>query len=130
MWFSRRQQRNSLQAPVAGTHTAMPAATSPQQVGVLAVQPTSQVINAPLDGDIISLSPSSLVINSLSGHYIELRIDTPYFQNTCDWQVRVGDSVSPLTILGTLSGALDGVTIAVYRLNRIQASGSITLASN
>ncbi|MFT0649005.1 hypothetical protein ACMEOK_07395 [Lactiplantibacillus plantarum] len=75
MWFSRHQKRNSLQAPVAGTYTAIPTATSPQQIGLLAIQPTSPVINAPIDGDIISLSPSRLVINSLSNQHIELRID-------------------------------------------------------
>ncbi|WP_265478437.1 hypothetical protein [Lactiplantibacillus plantarum] len=31
MWFSHHQKRNSLQAPVAGTYTVIPTATSPQQ---------------------------------------------------------------------------------------------------
>ena len=48
MWFSHHQKRNSLQAPVAGTYTVIPTATSPQQIGLLAIQPTSPVINAPL----------------------------------------------------------------------------------
>lgn len=130
MWFSHHQKRNSLQAPVAGTYTVIPTATSPQQIGLLAIQPTSPVINAPIDGDIISLSPSRLVINSLSNQHIELRIDRPNSHNKCTWQVRVGDSVSPLTIVGTLYGSLKDVTIAVYRIDTIQATNWVSLANN
>lgn len=39
MWFSHHQKRNSLQAPVAGTYTVIPTATSPQQIGLLACHP-------------------------------------------------------------------------------------------
>ncbi|ALO04475.1 hypothetical protein N7X57_08650 [Lactiplantibacillus paraplantarum] len=130
MWFLRHHDQTRVQAPVAGIYQAIPTVANPQQMGLLAMQPTDAVINAPLDGDIISLSSSRVSFKALNGQRFELRIDTPDYQNSCDWQVRIGDSVSPLTILGTLNGNLASITIAIYRIDSIPATNLVTAAND
>ncbi|MDV0430095.1 hypothetical protein RXV91_04245 [Lactiplantibacillus sp. DA1] len=130
MWFLRHHDQTKLQAPVAGIYQDLPAAAHPQQIGLLTMQPTDTVINAPLDGDVISLSSSSIFLRALNGQRFELRIDTLDYQISCDWQVRIGDSVSPLTILGTLNGNLASITITIYRIDSIHAANLVTAAND
>ncbi|WEE34770.1 hypothetical protein [Lactiplantibacillus paraplantarum] len=130
MWFLRHHDQTSVQAPVAGIYQAIPTVANPQRMGLLAMQPTDAVINAPLDGDIISLSSSRVSFKALNGQRFELRIDTPDYQNSCDWQVRIGDSVSPLTILGTLNGNLASIIIAIYQIDSIPATNLVTATND
>ncbi|RRK11204.1 hypothetical protein D1831_03750 [Lactiplantibacillus garii] len=111
MWFWHRKQSKQLTAPVRGHHVPLSSHSSL----LLAIHPTDLAVYAPLNGEVRALTSSSLRLVGLDGqtYRLALSTNTGYF----NWQVRVGDSVSPLNLLGTLSQKLP--TNAVVTCERL-----------
>ena len=123
MWLLHRHTHQQVLPPVAGTYVTTPTIDiSRQQTALVAIRPTDNIINAPLDGDIVRLSPTEATILAINGHTYMLHVEPAKHPVTCDWQVRVGDSVSPLTILGMLTGPFTKAYLTVSQLNSATTS--------
>ncbi|BDZ31072.1 hypothetical protein RA086_07840 [Lactiplantibacillus sp. WILCCON 0030] len=107
MWLLHRSQtKESLAIPVNGqsiTQQNLPAQTR------LAIRPTTEAVHAPIDGEVRELTTQGMLLTSINDHqyWLGLRDNQTdrVSRGQFDWQVRVGDSVSPLTLLGTLDSA-------------------------
>jgi len=101
MRFWHRHQTTKLNAPVAGNYVNFADTNNNVQ---FAIRPSDTIINAPLNGDVIALSLHTITLRAFNGQTYRLELaDTNSSYEYFDWQVRVGDTVSPLSILGMLS---------------------------
>lgn len=120
MGLFRRQYQIRLHQPITGSASTIQSLPSvAHQTPLMRIQPNDRIISAPLDGEIVALSPRHLTITALNGQQFDLQIETTDYHAMVDWQVRIGDSVSPLTILGLLEGSLTATSLVVSRLHAV-----------
>lgn len=105
MWFWHRKAVFKLSAPVRGHHVTL----SNDSALLLAIHPTDLAIYAPLNGEIVALTSNSARIIGLDGQLYRLALTDP--NGNFEWQVRIGDSVSPISLLGTLSQNLSKAAV-------------------
>lgn len=107
MRLFRRYHQSNLKAPVTGTHVDLKslASNSASQV-MLAIKPTTNEVHSPIHGEVTAITQHAIKLQDLDGHdyWVHLNQVLNQVKTTIfDWQVRVGDSVSPMTLLGTLN---------------------------
>ena len=105
MWFWHRKKAFKLSVPVRGHHVTL----SNDSALLLAIHPTDLAVYAPLNGEIVALTSNSARIVGLAGQSYRLALATP--TGNFEWQVRIGDSVSPISLLGTLSQNLSKAAV-------------------
>jgi len=109
MGLFRRYHQNNLKAPVTGTHVdikSLDHASSALAQVKLAIAPTTNEIHSPVHGEVLAVSQHAIKLQDLDGqdYWVHLSQTLDYLKaKIFDWQVRVGDSVSPMTLLGTLN---------------------------
>ncbi|AVK60571.1 hypothetical protein C5Z25_01755 [Lactobacillus sp. CBA3605] len=120
MGFWRQQQLSKLSAPVQGRTVdlaAVPAMTA--ATAVLALQPSNDAVYSPVNGEVLALTSQRIKFQALDGRQYWLRLAAGATQlvGQFEWQVRVGDTVSPITLLGTLSiAAVDSAVVVCDEL--------------
>lgn len=117
MWLWHRHQTTKLSVPVEGHPVRLPEISQSDSEVVFATKPTNLAVNAPLNGEVLALSRHAIRLVALNGQTYWLRLTHRINQaSQFDWQVRVGDTVSPLTILGTLNqAAIDSAVVVCER---------------
>lgn len=104
--FKRFATINQLSAPVQGQsvnlETIADSMTIPGEIK-FAVQPNNDAVYAPLNGEVTDMTSHHIAMTALSGDRYWLTLQPTATTDSFDWQVRVGDSISPLTLLGTLN---------------------------
>lgn len=110
--FKRMSTSERLSLPVSGQSISL--ANAPEKCR-LAVKPENMAVYAPLNGEVREITATGMTLMSINGKQYWLGLTIPDNQSAghFDWQVRVGDSVSPLTLLGTLSSAAMMATVVV-----------------
>lgn len=116
MWFWHRKKAFKLSVPVRGHHVTL----SNDSALLLAIHPTDLAVYAPLNGEIVALTSNSARIVGLAGQSYRLALATP--TGNFEWQVRIGDSVSPISLLGTLSQDLSKTAIVTCEQISVQAT--------
>lgn len=131
MGLFRRQYQIRLHQPITGSASTIQSLPPvAHQTPLMRIQPNDRIISAPLDGEIVTLSPRHLTITALNGEQFRLEIETTDYHAMADWQVRVGDSVSPLTILGLLEGSLVATSLVVSRVNTVSQQTTAVVANS
>ncbi|MFC6181835.1 PTS glucose transporter subunit IIA [Lactiplantibacillus daowaiensis] len=109
MRLFRRHQQFKLKAPVTGTHVDLKSidhTTMDAAQVLLAIKPTTNELHSPVHGEVVAISQHAIKLEDLAGHdywvHLNQAMDNLNGQ-LFDWQVRVGDSVSPMTLLGTFN---------------------------
>ncbi len=87
---------------------------------LLAIHPTDLAVYAPLNGEIVALSNNSARIIGLDGQSYRLALAAQ--AGNFEWQVRIGDSVSPISLLGTLSQNLSKTAVVTCEQISAQAT--------
>ena len=106
--FKRSSVINQLSAPVKGdsvnVETIFDGMSIPGQLK-FAIRPSNDAIFAPLNGEVTDLTSHHIAMTAISGDCYWLTLQRPANETagTFEWQVRIGDSISPLTLLGTLT---------------------------
>ena len=106
--FNHFSAINRLSSPVQGQSVSLDtvgdARNIPGQIR-LAIQPNNVAIYAPLNGEVTAMTNHHIVMTAISGkrYWLTLQTATAEMPGTFDWQIRVGDTISPLTLLGTLN---------------------------
>ena len=116
MWFWHRKKAFKLSVPVRGHHVTL----SNDSALLLAIHPTDLAVYAPLNGEIVALTSNSARIIGLDGQLYRLALTDP--NGNFEWQVRIGDSVSPISLLGTLSQDLSKTAIVTCEQISVQAT--------
>ena len=114
MWFWHRKTAFKLSAPVRGHHVTL----SNDSALLLAIDPTVLAVYAPLNGEIVALSNNSARIIGLDGQSYRLALAAQ--AGNFEWQVRIGDSVSPISLLGTLSQNLSKTAVVTCEQISVQ----------
>mgnify|MGYP003365135856 FL=1 len=111
--FKRMSTSDCLSLPVSGQSLSL--ANEPAKCQ-LAIKPANMAVYAPVNGEVREITATGLTLMSINGrqYWLGLHIQDDQSAGHFDWQVRVGDSVSPLTLLGTLSSAAMMATVVVY----------------
>ncbi|MFB9769467.1 hypothetical protein ACFFLI_06155 [Lactiplantibacillus modestisalitolerans] len=91
---------------------------------LLKIQPSDYVLHAPLDGDVTATSSTSIELIGWDQQVYQLLLTSS--AGHCDWQVRVGDHVTPVGILGTLSS--DTAATAILTCSRHRPTSDATNA--
>jgi len=113
MWFWHRHQTTKLIAPVAGNYINATDTIGNTSHIHFAIQPSDTIINAPVNGDVLALSLHSITLRSFNNQTYRLKLADAGLGDHFDWQVRIGDTVSPLSILGTLTDKLAPTTMLI-----------------
>jgi len=106
--FNHFSTINHLSSPVQGQSVSLDtvgdARNIPGQIR-LAIQPNNVAIYAPLNGEVTAMTSHHIAMTAISGKHYWLTLQTANVEipSTFDWQIRVGDTISPLTLLGTLN---------------------------
>ncbi|VDG24165.1 PTS glucose transporter subunit IIA [Lactiplantibacillus mudanjiangensis] len=103
MGLFRRHHQFKLKAPVMGMPVDLASVATNEQVR-LAIKPTNAEVHSPIHGEVVALNTRAIKLQDLEGHTYWVRLTQALAHATTtlfDWQVRVGDSVSPMTLLGT-----------------------------
>lgn len=105
MWFWHRKQVAKISAPVMGE--PVNSSTSHRNQVLVTIHPTDLAVYAPVNGEIVKISHNQIQIQGLDHQTYLIKLNS--ILGRLDWQVRVGDSVSPLNLLGTIS---DEISVA------------------
>lgn len=110
--FKRMSTSDRLSLPVSGQSLSL---TNEPAKYRLAIKPANVAVYAPVNGEVREITATGLTLMSINDRQYWLGLTIPDNQSVghFDWQVRVGDSVSPLTLLGTLSSAAMMATVVV-----------------
>ncbi|ETY74022.1 hypothetical protein [Lactiplantibacillus fabifermentans] len=114
MRLFQQQKLTQVSAPVTGTPIdvqTLPARAITGQA-LLAMQPTAAPVYAPVNGEVRAITVTSIRLRGLNEQDYWLQLTSESGQAHFDWQVRVGDTVSPIAVLGTLSAnAINASTV-------------------
>lgn len=126
--FNHFSAINRLSSPVQGQSVSLDmvggTTNIPGQIR-LAIQPNNVAIYAPLNGEVTAITNHHIAMTAISGdHYwLTLQATTAEMSGTFDWQIRVGDTISPLTLLGTLN-SLNQTSLVICSQLGVTASES------
>ena len=85
MGLFRRQYQIRLHQPVTGSASTIQSLPSvAHQTPLMRIQPNDRIISAPLDGEIVALSPRQLTITALNGQQFVLQIETTDYHAMVD----------------------------------------------